>query len=169
MKHISITGREQESDMKSLFAVSLMAAMTGCASVSPLPDQAMAPSTPVTIVRSAQLQGSVTDTYIGWNGDYYVALAPGQATTVTVPAGLTTFRIRAHADLRNELALSLHPGEPVCLMAEVNPANIAGVNWLVPGYQLRQIQCADSHGNSEHEVVAAPAEKPMRQIKSPGA
>ncbi len=149
--------------MKSLFAVTLMAAMTGCASVSPLPDQAMTPSTPVTIYRSAQLQGSVTDTYIGWNGDYYVALAPRQATTVNVLAGLTTFQIRAHADFRNELTLSLHPDEPVCLMAEVNPANIAGVNWLVPGYQLRQIQCADSHGNPEYDLVAAPAVRPAQR------
>jgi len=145
--------------MKSLFAVTLIAAITGCASVSSLPDHAAASSTPVKIYRSAQLQGSLTDTFIGWNGDYYVALAPRQTTTVNVPAGLTTFRIRAHADLRNELTLSLHPDEPVCLMAEVNPANVAGVNWLVPGYQLRQIQCSDSQGSSEYEVVAASAEK----------
>jgi hypothetical protein len=43
----------------------------------------------------------LADTFVGWNGNYYLALSPKQATTVNVPSGLTVFRIRAHADLRN--------------------------------------------------------------------
>ena len=142
--------------MKSIAVVTLMAAMTGCASVSSLPDLAAVPSTPVKISRPAQLQGSLADTFIGWNGDYYLALAPQQATTVNVPSGLITFRIRAHADLRNELTLSLDPGEPVCLMAEVNPHNIVGLNWFVPGYRLRQVPCSENSASTEHDLVAAP-------------
>lgn len=150
--------------MKSLFVVSVMAAMTGCASVSSLPDQATAPSTPVKIYRSAQLQGSLTNTFIGWNGDYYLTRAPKQGTTVNVPSGLTTFRIRAHADLRNELTLSLDPGEPACLMAEVNPDNIVGLNWFVPGYQLRQVPCSEGPAGIEYDLVASPLMKPARPM-----
>ncbi|MFK8042951.1 hypothetical protein [Congregibacter sp.] len=146
--------------MKHLITIGLVAAISGCASVSSLPDQATTPSTPVTFYRSAQLQGSVTDTFIGWNGDYYLALAPDQATTVNVPSGLTTFRIRAHGDLRSELTLSLHPKKQICLAAEVNPDNIVGVNWLVPGYRLRQVPCLDSPRNTEFNLVAKPSIKP---------
>ncbi|MBR9794197.1 MAG: hypothetical protein GYB58_20880 [Gammaproteobacteria bacterium] len=115
---------------------------SGCVSKSSLPaitqtdDAAI-----VTIYRSDELQGSLTDVYIGWDDEYFISLAPQQQTQFLVEPGFKTFKIRAHADWSNELALDLSPQQEFCLIAEVNPQNVAGLNWVVSGYRLRQLPC----------------------------
>lgn len=120
--------------------ISIAILSTGCVSVSQLPEY-NSDTASVTVYRSGQLQGSAVKTYIGWDNQSYVILASHQYTKVNVPEGFQTFTIKAHADLSNELTLEIEKGDTVCLMAEVNPQNIVGLNWFVSGYQLRQISC----------------------------
>lgn len=145
--------------MKRIFTVAqglaMALALSACASVTPLPvANQTQEQVNVTIYRSGQLQGSLTDTYIGWNNHYYTALGPKEMTHLTVPAGLQTFKIRAHADWSNKLSVDLQPGKEVCLMAEVNPQNIVGLNWFVSGYQLRQVACLDANAQQTYTLVA---------------
>lgn len=127
--------------MKILLALTIVLSLSACVSVSPnMVNNDEAHGT-LSIHRSDQLQGSAVDVYVGWAGNYHVSLAPEEHTEVRVPAGLQTFQIRAHADLSNDLTLTVEPNERFCLIAEVNPDNIVGLNWFVPAYRLRQIDC----------------------------
>lgn len=131
--------------MKIIFALALAFTLSACVSVKPSVINGEQSYATVTIYRSDQLQGSAVDVYIGWADNYHVTLSPEQKVDVQVPAGLQTFKIRAHADLSNDLTLTVMPNEHLCLMAEVNPQNIVGLNWFVSGYQLRQIKCASQN------------------------
>ncbi|GGF55063.1 hypothetical protein [Alteromonas lipolytica] len=127
---------------------------TGCVSKSVLPKAATDTAASITIYRSDELQGSLTDVYIGWDDNYFVSLAPKQFTNINIEPGFKTFKIRAHADWSNELSLDIQPKQRLCLMAEVNPQNVAGVNWVVSGYRLRQLPC-EQIKNADQYVLAA--------------
>lgn len=131
--------------MKTILAFMLAFTLSACVSVSPSVINSDQAYSTVTIYRSDQLQGSAVDVYVGWADNYHVALSPEESIDVQVPAGLQTFRIRAHADLSNDLTLTVVPNKPLCLIAEVNPHNIVGLNWFVPSYQLRQTECVSEN------------------------
>ena len=121
--------------------IMLAGILTGCVHKSALPSSTQEQAATVTIYRTGELQGSLTDVYIGWNDEYFISLAPQQHTQLLVNPGFKTFKIRAHADWSNELALDLTPQQEICLIAEVNPQNVVGLNWVVSGYRLRQLPC----------------------------
>ncbi|MFC3202362.1 hypothetical protein ACFOEW_11090 [Alteromonas oceani] len=124
-----------------LLMSTLTGLLAGCVSKSAMPVITDDKAATVTIYRSDELQGSLTDVYIGWDDEYFISLAPQQHTQLLVNPGFKTFKIRAHADWSNELALDLTPQQEVCLIAEVNPQNVVGLNWVVSGYRLRQLPC----------------------------
>jgi hypothetical protein len=122
------------------FALTLV---TGCTTTTATTLQD-APNTAygeVTFYRTNQLQGSVSDTYIGWNGDYYHTLAVGEQITTRVPTGFVNLSVKAKLDVANELVLEVQPNQQYCVSVEVNPSNIVLVNWFVPSYQLKSIPC----------------------------
>lgn len=121
-----------------LFAFSLM---TGCTTTTTLQQTPNKAYGEVTFYRTNQLQGSVSDTYIGWNGNYYHTLSGGKQITTQVPAGFVNLTVKAKVDVANELALEVKPNQRYCVSVEVNPENIVLVNWFVPGYQLKSIPC----------------------------
>lgn len=143
----------QFSALKPTFALSLLLLIscittTGCVSKSALPEASADNAASITFYRSDELQGSVSDVYIGWDDKYFISLAPDQFNSISVEPGYKTFTIRAHADWSNELSLEIQPRQTLCLMAEVNPQNVAGINWLVSGYRLRQFPCQQLNHNA---------------------
>lgn len=130
------------SSLKLIGIVTLITTVTaGCVSKSSLPHTHSPDAATVTLYRSGELQGSLTDVYIGWGDDYFISLSPEERTQFTIEPGFKTFKIRAHADWSNELTVNLAPHQSVCLIAEVNPQNVVGLNWVVSGYRLRQLAC----------------------------
>ncbi|MDO6447027.1 hypothetical protein Q4493_14750 [Colwellia sp. 1_MG-2023] len=99
----------------------------------------------VTFYRTNQLQGSVSDTYIGWNGKYYYTLSTGDQVTTKVPVGFIDLNVKSKVDVANELPLEIKPNQRYCVSVEVNPENIILINWLVPGYQLTSIPCPNEN------------------------
>ena len=145
----------QYSALKPTLALSLLVLIsgitTGCVSKSALPEAAADNAATITFYRTDELQGSLTDVYIGWDDDYFVSLAPKQFSKISVAPGYKTFKIRAHANWSNELSLEIQPRQSLCLMAEVNPQNVAGINWMVSGYRLRQFHCQQLSHNDTME------------------
>ena len=135
--------RQMSMSIARVAAITLTAILaSGCVSKSSLPAITETnDAATVTIYRSDELQGSLTDVYIGWDNEYFISLAPQQHTQLLVNPGFKTFKIRAHADWSNELALDLTPQQEICLIAEVNPQNVVELNWVVSGYRLRQLPC----------------------------
>ncbi|MDG6097212.1 hypothetical protein EXU34_07130 [Alteromonas sp. ZYF713] len=138
-----IRHRQMSLSVTRAAAIALITVLaSGCVSKSSLPAITQTDNAAtVTIYRSDELQGSLTDVYIGWDDEYFISLAPQQHTQLFVEPGFKTFKIRAHADWSNELTLDLSPQQELCLIAEVNPQNVAGLNWVVSGYRLRQLPC----------------------------
>ncbi|MGB3724384.1 MAG: hypothetical protein WA981_01340 [Glaciecola sp.] len=140
--------------MKQIIVIILiLLGLSACVSVSPIEQSSGANEATVHIYRSDQLQGSAVDTYVGYNNDYYVSLAPSEFTTLKVPTGIQTFKVRAHADLSNAVTLDIQAKSEVCLLVEVNPQNIIGLNWLVSGYNLRQVACTAYKNNPDYVAV----------------
>ena len=133
--------------MKQLFILCAMLLATGCTSMSTVAPANHTQYGEVTFYRTAELQGSVSDTYLGWNGQYYYSLASGKNMTVQVPAGFVELNVRAKVDLANELSMEIKPGQHYCVRVEVNPENIILVNWFVPGYQLSAIPCPSAQSS----------------------
>ena len=123
----------------------------GCASLAPI--ESYTNSASVKVFRNDQLQGSVADVYVGWNDNYYAKLASKQYTELRVPLGMQEFKVKAHADISNELTLSISKGDEICLMIEANPDNLVGLNWFVPGYRLKQITCFDELKTQKYEKI----------------
>lgn len=123
-----------------IVAISLL---SGCVTLKEPADLSGTESATVTIYRTDQMQGSFAATYVGWDGKYFAKLSKMEFVTLKVPVGLKEFNVKAHADITNELSISLSANEITCLMVEVNPDNIVGLNWFVPAYRLKQISCDD--------------------------
>lgn len=69
------------------------------------------------------------------------------------PVGMREFTVRAHADLANELTVMLSSESPLCLILQVNPDNIVGLNWFVPSYQLKQVACLSEQQLSTYKKI----------------
>ncbi|OKY27348.1 MULTISPECIES: hypothetical protein [Thalassotalea] len=127
--------------MKKIIILLAVVLASGCTSTAVLQQEKSSQYGEVTFYRTNQLQGSVSDTYIGWNGKYYYTLSSGEQMTTKVPAGFVDFNVKAIVDLANELSLEIKPNQRYCISVELNPENIILVNWFVPGYQLKSIPC----------------------------
>ncbi|MBT1450281.1 hypothetical protein KJ365_05260 [Glaciecola sp. XM2] len=134
----------------SAIAVSMLAS---CATIQPTTHNPKVESVDVTIYRSGELQGSLTDAYVGWDGKYFAKLAKSEYTVLKVPVGMREFTVRAHADLANELTVMLKSESPLCMMLQVNPDNIVGLNWFVPSYQLKQVACLSEQQLSSYKKI----------------
>ncbi|MEP1445613.1 MAG: hypothetical protein ABJK37_05820 [Paraglaciecola sp.] len=136
-----------------IYGMVFVTCLAGCTSIEPTqPNSSLHPVT-VTIYRDSALQGSLSYAYVGWDNKYYNKLATKQYTVFSVPEGLQEFRVKAHADVANQLTLSVSRHSSICLMVRVNPENIVGVNWLVPSYELKQIECLSSQKIDAYEKV----------------
>lgn len=136
-----------------IYGMVIVLCLSGCTSIEPTqPNPSLYP-VPVTVYRDSALQGSLSYAYVGWDNKYYGKLATKQYTVFSVPEGIQEFRVKAHADVANQLTLSISRHSPVCLMVQVNPENIVGVNWLVPSYELKQIECLSSQKIAAYERV----------------
>jgi len=127
--------------MKHLIILLAILATTGCTSTTAFKQKENTQYGEITFYRTTELQGSVTDTYVGWNGNYFYTLASGENLTTKVPAGFINLNVKAKVDVANELSLEVRPNQSYCVNVEVNPENIILVNWFVPGYQLKSIPC----------------------------
>mgnify|MGYP000692885062 CR=1 FL=1 len=127
--------------MKKLFILLSLILVTGCTTTSVLQQKSNVQYAEVTFYRTSQLQGSVSDTYIGWNGNYYHTISSGEQITTQIPTGFVDLNVKAKIDVANELSLEVKPNQSYCVSVEVNPENIVLVNWFVPGYQLKSIPC----------------------------
>lgn len=127
--------------------------LASCATIQPTEQDPNVESVTVTVYRSGKLQGSLTDAYVGWDGKYFSKLSNNEYTVLEAPVGLREFTVRAHADLANELTVAVSNESPVCIMLQVNPDNIVGLNWFVPSYQLKQIECLNEEQLSAYKKV----------------
>ena len=127
--------------MKQLVILLAVLLFSGCTTTKVVQHQSISPYGEITFYRTNQLQGSVSDTLIGWNGDYYYALASGEKVTAKVPVGFIELNVKAKVDVANELSLDVKEGQHYCVSVELNPENIILINWFVPGYQLKSIPC----------------------------
>lgn len=135
-----------------IYGIVVVLCLSGCTSIEPTQPNPIHPVT-VTFYRDSALQGSVSDTYLGWNNKYYGKLATKQYTEFSVPEGIQEFRVKAHADVANRLTLRVSRHSSVCIMVQVNPDNIVGVNWLVPSYELKQVECLSKQQIGAYEKV----------------
>ena len=139
-----------KSVMYPAIAVSMLAS---CATIQPAKHDPNVESVTVTIYRSGDFQGSLTDAYVGWDGKYFGKLSKNEYTVLKAPVGMREFTVRAHADLANELNVMLSSESPLCIMLQVNPDNIVGLNWFVPSYQLKQVECLSEEQLSSYNKV----------------
>ncbi|MBU3005584.1 hypothetical protein [Paraglaciecola arctica] len=136
-----------------IYTLAIVLFLCGCTSIeSTQPNPSLNPVT-VTIYRDSALQGSLSYAYVGWDNKYYGKLATKQYTVFSVPEGIQEFRVKAHADVANQLTLRVSRHSSVCIMVQVNPENIVGVNWLVPSYELKQVECLSSQQIGTYEKV----------------
>ncbi len=134
----------------STMAISMLAS---CATIQPIKHDPKVESVDVIIHRSAEPQGSLTDAYVGWDGEYFAKLSKSEYTVLKVPVGMHEFSVRAHADLANKLTVMLESESPLCMMIQVNPDNIVGLNWFVPSYQLKQVACLSEQQLSSYKKI----------------
>lgn len=136
-----------------IWPVITVSMLASCATIQPTKHDPNIESVNVTIYRSGELQGSLTDAYVGWDGKYFKKLSKTEYTVLKVPVGMREFTVRAHADLANKLSVMLSSESPLCMMLQVNPANIVGLNWFVPSYQLKQVACLSEQQLSTYKKV----------------
>lgn len=111
----------------SAIAVSMLAS---CATIQSTTHDPKVESVVVTIYRSGELQGSLTDAYVGWGESTFAKLAKSEYTVLKLPVGIHEFSVGAHADLANELTVMLESEAPLCMMLQVNPDNIVGFKFV---------------------------------------
>lgn len=139
--------------MKPLLVLFAILFLSACTSTATFNQSQYEEYADVTFYRTGQLQGSVADTYIGWNGRYFHSLSSGEKMTTKVPAGLIELNVKANVDLANELSIDLKANQHYCVKVEANPDNIVLVNWFVPSYQLKRMACPstpDANSRKSH-------------------
>ena len=134
--------------MKKLIPLLAILFASGCTTITKQPEPA-GQFGEVTFYRTNQLQGSVSDIFIGWNGKYYYSLSTGEHVTTKVPVGFIDLNVKGKVDVANELSLEIKPNQHYCVSVEVNPVNIILINWFVPGYQLKSVPCPSSKHNEQ--------------------
>lgn len=139
--------------MKKIMILGVVFSTQGCVNLDSMPVYEDTDTVEVTILRSDEMQGSLSEVFVGWQDQYFFSLAPSEYARVNVAKGMTTFNVKANADKQSALTIDVKQNTSICLMLEVNRENIVGVNWYVPGYTLRQIPCLTEAEMDQYQLV----------------